>query len=60
MTLEVEINFCSSDFDKVLKWYSLAFKGKHPNKEDERVFNKLSVLTDSLRQDEKEEEKDDD
>lgn len=60
MTLEVEINFCSEDFEKVLKWYSLAFKGKHPNKEDERVFNKMSMLSISLKEDEDEMKEDED
>ncbi len=49
---EIEINFSSEDFERALKWYFLAFKGRHPSMEDEKIFNKLGVLVDSLRQDE--------
>jgi hypothetical protein len=49
---EIEINFSSQDFERALKWYGLAFKDRHPSIEDEKIYNKLGVLVDSLRQDE--------
>ena len=51
----IDINYSSSDFEQTLKWYNLAFKDKHPNKQDERAYHKINMLVESLKQDELEE-----
>lgn len=52
MTLDIEINFNSRDFEIPLKWYSMI---KEPNKQDIDAYNKLKILVDSMKKDEKEE-----
>ena len=57
MRLEIDVGLYHTDLATILKWYQLAFKNKHENKEDERLFQKLTVLyEDMLREDAEENE----
>jgi len=58
--INIEILFSHDDFEKCLKWYNLAFKDKHPSKEDERVFHKLEILVESMRKEDELDREDDD
>ena len=56
MALEIEINFYPEDFERVLQWYSLAFKDAMQTNEDTRIYNKISVLAKSLKEDKDEDQ----
>jgi len=55
MRVEWEIGLYAIDFEKILKWYNLAFKDKHPSKDDEKLFHKMEWIADDLRIQEREE-----
>lgn len=57
MTLDIEINFYVSDFEHALKWFGLAFSSKNPSKDDQEAYRKLQVLIESMKYDEKMEER---
>lgn len=52
MTVEIEINFSSNDFEHVLKWYLVAYRDKQPNVQDMKLYNKFCVLMESMKEDE--------
>ena len=53
MRYEWQLGIYQEHFRRCLKWYNLAFKAKHPKKEDEEVFNLLNIiLNDMDKQDE--------
>jgi len=56
MTLEVEINYPIEDFERILKWFSLAFKDGKQTAEDERIYNKFVILVRSLKEDQEDED----
>ena len=55
MTLDIEINYTSRDFETPLKWYSMI---KNPTNKDKDAYNKLKVLVDSMKIDEEKEKED--
>ena len=58
--LEFEIGLYNEHFEKTLKWYNLAFKDRHPSKEDKEVYELINTLVlDMRRQDEEEVNSDD-
>jgi len=38
----------------VLKWYSLAFKDKHPSRDDEKTYNLFRVIYEDILREDKE------
>lgn len=58
VSISLEISVREEDFARVMKWYSLAFKDKHPSKEDEECYTLFKLLHKDLKR-ENEEEKDD-
>ena len=50
-----EIGLYAHHFEKVVKWYSLAFQSKHPSKEDEKAYHLFSLIADDLIIQDKEE-----
>ena len=43
------------NYASILRWYNLAFKDKHPSKEDEKTFNLFRVIYDDIVRENKEE-----
>jgi hypothetical protein len=39
MRIDHDIGIYEEHYASVLRWYNLAFKDKHPSKEDEKTFN---------------------
>jgi len=57
VSITTSIGIYEDNYAAVLRWYNLAFKGKHPSKKDEETFNLFTVIyTDIVR--ENKEEKD--
>ena len=54
MRLDIEVGFYNEDFSRCLKWYHRAFGDKHPTKEDEKVFNKFTMLLEDMEKQDKE------
>ena len=54
-SFDLAVCFRLEDFAAYLRWYSLAFKDKHPSKADEKMYRKVQVLYDDLEIEEKEE-----
>ncbi len=53
MRTEHTIGVYTEHYAMILKWYSLAFKDKHPSKKDEEAYNLFKVIyEDNLRDDE--------
>lgn len=52
------VGIIEEDLARVMKWYSLAFKDKHPSKEDEECYMLFKLLHKDLKR-ENEEENDD-
>jgi len=56
MRIEWEIGIYPEYFERALKWYNLAFKDKHPSKDDERIFHIFEwLIADNRIQDTEEE-----
>ena len=55
VSISLEISVREDDFANVLRWYSLAFKDKHPTKQDEECYNLFRILHKDLQKDNKEE-----
>ena len=49
MRVDWEVGIYPEHFNRILKWYNLAFKDKHPTREDEEVFNLISLLFNDLK-----------
>ncbi len=56
MRLEIDIGFYNEDFARCLKWYHSLFSDKHPSKEDEKLFHKLTMLLGDMEKQDREEE----
>ena len=54
MTIELPISIRKHNLEAILKWYSLAYKDKHPSKIDELTYNLIGVLYYDTLEDEKE------
>jgi len=55
MRVEWEIGIYPEHLKRILQWYNLAFKGKHPTKEDESVYNLINLIFMDLKRQEEEE-----
>jgi hypothetical protein len=52
MRIDHDVGIYPEHYAMVLKWYSLAFKDKHPSKADEECYNLFRVIhNDVLRED---------
>ena len=51
-----EIGLYAEFFERILKWYNMLFKDKHPSKEDEMLYHRLVWLAEDMRRQEREEE----
>lgn len=58
VSISLEVSVREEDFARILRWYSLAFKDKHPSKDDEQCYNLFNLLHADIKR-ENEEEKDD-
>jgi len=57
MRIDHDIGIYPEHYGWILKIYSMAFKDKHPSKQDEEYFNLFRVIhTDILREDKEEKE----
>jgi len=56
VSISLEVSVREEDLAKVLKWYSLAFKEKHPSKEDETCYNLFKLLHADIQRENKEEQ----
>ena len=54
MRIDHDIGIYSEHYAMVIKWYNLAFKGKHPSKEDEKTFNLFRVIYEDILREDKE------
>lgn len=60
MRLEIEVGLYHTDIARCIKWYSTAYKDKHPSKDDEKLWSKLNLFyEDMLLQDKEEKENED-
>lgn len=57
VSIDMTIGVWEEDIARVMKWYSLAFKDKHPSKEDEECYMLFKLLHKDLKR-ENEAEKD--
>jgi len=48
MRLEIEVGLYNQDIARCLKWYSSLYKDKHPSKDDERLFQKLTLFYEDM------------
>ena len=46
--IDHEVGVYTEHYSRILKWYNLAFKDKHPSKEDEKTFHLFNVVYDDL------------
>ena len=53
--IDHDIGIYEEHYASVLRWYNLAFKGKHPSKADEKTYNLFCVLYDDIVRENKEE-----
>ena len=53
--IDHDIGIYEEHYERILKWYNLAFKDKHPSKEDEKAFMLFSVLYNDIVRENKEE-----
>ena len=53
--IDHDVGIYEERYASVLRWYNLAFKGKHPSKADEKTYNLFCVLYDDIVRENKEE-----
>ena len=53
--IDHDVGIYEEHYASILRWYSLAFKDKHPSKEDEKTFNLFRVIYDDIVRENKEE-----
>jgi len=58
VSISLEISVREEDFANVLRWYSLAFKDKHPTKADETCYNLFRLLHADIQRENQEEGED--
>jgi hypothetical protein len=58
VSIELSVSIREEDISRWLKWYSLAFKDKHPSKDDEDCYMLLKVLHTDIVKENKEEQSD--
>ena len=46
--IDHDVGIYEEHYASILRWYSLAFKDKHPSKEDEKTFNLFRVIYDDI------------
>jgi len=56
MRIDHDIGIYTDHYAKILKWYSLAFKDKHPSKDDEECYNLFNTIYKDMIREEKEEQ----
>jgi hypothetical protein len=54
MRIDHDIGIYSEHYAMVLKWYSLAFKDKHPSRDDEKTYNLFRVIYEDILREDKE------
>ena len=57
--IDHDVGIYEEHYASILRWYSLAFKDKHPSKEDEKTFNLFRVIYDDIVRENQEEYDDD-
>ena len=56
VSISNSVGIYEDHLDAALKWYNLAFQGKHsPNKKDVETYNLLTVIYTDLKRENKEE-----
>jgi len=58
--IDHDVGIYEEHYASILRWYNLAFKDKHPSKEDEKTFNLFRVIYDDIVRENQEEYDDDD
>lgn len=53
--IDHDVGIYEEHYASILRWYSLAFKDKHPSKEDEKTFNLFRVIYDDIVRENQEE-----
>ena len=53
--IDHDVGIYEEHYAMILKWYNLAFKDKHPSKEDEKTFNLFRVIYDDIVRENQEE-----
>lgn len=48
MRIDHDIGLYPEHYAAVLRWYSLAFKDKHPTKSDEKIYHLFNVVYDDI------------
>ena len=56
--IDFSVGIYQEHLASILRWYSFAYKDKHPSKEDEKTFNLFRVLYEDLVRENKEENDD--
>ena len=46
--IDHDVGIHEEHYAMILKWYNLAFKDRHPSKEDEKTFNLFRVIYDDI------------
>ena len=54
MRIDHDIGIYSEHSAMDLKWYSLAFKDKHPSRDDEKTYNLFRVIYEDILREDKE------
>ena len=57
--IDHDVGIYEEHYAMIIKWYNLAFKGKHPSKADEKTFNLFRVIYDDIVRENQEEYDDD-
>ena len=58
--IDHDVGIYEEHYAMILKWYNLAFKDRHPSKEDEKTFNLFRVIYDDIVREHLEDYYDDD
>ena len=50
--IDHDIGIYTEHYAKIIQWYNLAFKGKHPSKQDKETFTLFNLIyNDMVRED---------
>jgi hypothetical protein len=53
--IDHDVGIYEEHYARIIQWYNLAFKGKHPSKEDKKTFNLFNVIYEDVVRENKEE-----